>query len=171
MSKPNVRKVEPSEGQAVTTGEAPAEKPKRKGTPDWKLPAAERAAVKIGRLIQRGLATEQKIAGYSKDIADALGNSRKWLETAKTAAEKLPADFKAPAAPRGPKGPAPELALGTMVTLRDKRRETYAGILSQEELAKGVPVKGVHGSMVSVQTAKGLSFLPRAHVKQVEASA
>src|SRR5574337_2188324 len=65
MSKPNVKKVEPAEAkdpklQAVTDGgAAPAEdKPKRTGTPHWKLPPAKRAAVKIGRLIQRVIATE-----------------------------------------------------------------------------------------------------------------
>ncbi len=175
MSKPNVKRVDPKPdeaGQPVTSGEGPDPK-KEAIKARWKayskLPAAQKAAVRIGHVVERILATEGLFAGYSKDIADALGNSRKWAENAKSAAEKLPADFKAPRASRA--GAGAELAVGAVVTIRDRRRETYAGILSPEELAKGVPVKGVHGSMVSVQTARGLSFLPKAHVKQAGAGA
>ncbi len=43
-------------------------------------------------------------------------------------------------------------------------------ILSAEELKAGVEIAGVHGSMVSVKTAKGVSFLPKAHVKPAGAA-
>jgi hypothetical protein len=187
MTKPTIRKVSASPAKSeepslkavtsATASEAPATaavepapaavepvKRARTGTPDWKLPAREKAMVKIGRLIAKGLKTEQSISGFKKEIATALENSRKWLETAKQEAESLAPDFKAP---KGTTGNGADLKVGERVTLREKRRETYAGVLSPEEITSGVEIAGVHGSMVSVKTAKGVTFFPKAHVKPV----
>jgi len=133
-----------------------------------KIPPAKKAAIKIANVIVRAVGLEGRFGGYTEEMKTALQNARKWLETAKGLAEKLPADFR-PAKRSG--GGAVTLAVGSKVTLREKRRETYAGLLSAEEQKAGVEVVSLHGPMVALKTEKGNVFIPKAHLKIAGADA
>lgn len=156
MSKPTV--VTPV---AATNTEKPAPAP---AAPKEKLPPAKAAAVTVGRMIGRSLAVEGKIGTYSKEIGEGLANARRWLETVKGLCEGLPAGFR----PASAKPTNPNIAVGVHVIPRDKRRETYASVLTADELTRGFEVVGIHGSVLQVKLSKGNSFIPKAHLKVAE---
>lgn len=148
---------------AASSSPAPAAAPAAttNGKSKGKIPPAKKAAIKIGALVLRTASLEGKYS-YTSDLKTALESARRWLETAKATAEKLPDNFKPD---RKGESSSQTIAVGTKVTLREKRREMYAGLLSADEIKAGVEVISLHGHMLATKTAKGTAFFPKAHLK------
>ena len=132
-------------------------------TEEKKLPPALAAAVRCGKVGQRLEKLEGTYGSYSPEIKEALANARKWAAKAKAECEKLGADYRAPDARRS----EVKFAVGARVIFRDRRRELYISLVTDEEAEEGLLVTALYGNMVAVQTAKGAALFPRAHLKRI----
>jgi len=144
------------------TAQQKTETPTTQPTAEKKLPPALAAAVRCGKVAQRIAKLEGAYGRYAPEVKEALNNARKWTLQAKAACEQLGAGFRLPDARKL----TVKFVVGAQVTLRDRRRALYATLITDAEVATGLPITGLYDNMVAVQTAQGVAMLPRAHHKR-----
>jgi hypothetical protein len=90
------------------------------------------------------------------------------IECARQDVQALPADFAPPKAKYNGK----PLETGTVVAVREKRRETYADLIAEEHM-DALRVLAVAKGRVKVETLEGeyLGFMPRGHLSVVREEA
>jgi len=101
---------------------------------------------------------------------DCIGQLVNGMADAATSALEIPADAKPTRTTGGGTNAKPGVTVGALVTIRDKRKGEYDGLLTPEELA-GLRVTAMRGKKLVCEVNGTKLFIPRGHVVVATAAA
>lgn len=136
---------------------------KRASRPEMKARLAknmERFARRVSKVL--GMMDVDSVDSEVQETIQALTSAKRNLLHASEAIRELPQDWT-PATPRAAgaaaKAKAPRISEGDMVMIAEKRRASYEGLLSSEDMTS-LRVLKIHGKRAVVTCSLGQMFMP-----------